>query len=172
MSNYLSEDGTFINSLIGDGTVFKGELKLNGLLRIDGDFSGTVETEGKVLVGKNGRADAMVKAGTVVIGGVLKGNIVASEKVVILSTGMLIGNITAPRMLVEDGVLMHGSFTIIPEEPVAVEAVVDTAVEQERPVETPPKRRSFLFSGGRKDKVVEAESEPEQEMETASTWTE
>jgi cytoskeletal protein CcmA (bactofilin family) len=81
---------------------------LSGLLRIDGDFTGSIKTEGKVLIGKSGRAEAVVHAGTVVIGGVLKGNINASEKVVILSTGMLIGNVTSPRLLVEDGVIING----------------------------------------------------------------
>ncbi len=113
MSNYLSEEGTFINSLIGDGTVFKGELSLNGLLRIDGDFSGTVKTEGKVLIGKTGRAEAVIDAGTIVIGGVLKGNITATEKVIILSTGMLIGNVSTPRFIVEDGVIFDGNCKIL-----------------------------------------------------------
>lgn len=159
MSNYLSEDGTFINSLIGEGTFFKGDLKLNGLLRVDGDFSGTVKTEGKILIGKNGRAEASVKAGTVVIGGVLKGNILATDKVVILSTGMLIGNITAPRLLVEDGVLLNGSCTIIPEGQGGAEIEEVSADKSE--TET-PKRRSFLFSAAGK----------EREMETASSWKE
>ena len=177
MSNYLSEDGTFINSLIGDGTVFKGELKLNGLLRIDGDFSGTVETDGKVLVGKNGRVDAVIEAGTVVVGGVLKGNIRASEKVVVLSTGMLIGNIVSPRLLVEDGVLMNGTCTIIPEKTPAAEvpASREPAGSQETefpssPGEEKKKRRNFFFPASAK---AEAKAEKkEKEMETASSWKE
>ncbi|MBI9109060.1 MAG: polymer-forming cytoskeletal protein [Spirochaetales bacterium] len=155
MSNYLSEDGTFINSLIGEGTVFKGDLSLNGLLRIDGDFSGTVKTDGKVLIGKNGRAEATVIAGTVVVGGVLKGNINASEKVVILSTGMLIGNITAPRLLVEDGVLLNGSCNIVPKTTSRVE--LESVPEPD--IAT---RRSFFFSLSNKEK----------KMETASSWKE
>jgi cytoskeletal protein CcmA (bactofilin family) len=154
MSNYLSEDGTFINSLIGEGTFFKGDLSLSGLLRIDGDFSGTVDTEGKVLIGKNGRAEASINAGTVVVGGVLKGNIKASGKVVILSTGMLIGNITSPRLLVEDGVLLNGNCNIVPEGGVV-------PVEAEPEVKAAPgKRRSFFFSSSDK------------EMETTSSWKE
>lgn len=113
MSNYLSEEGTFINSLIGEGTVFKGELSLNGLLRVDGDFSGIVKTDGKVLIGKTGRAEAVIDAGTIVIGGVLKGNITATEKVIILSTGMFIGNVSTPRFIVEDGVIFNGNCKIL-----------------------------------------------------------
>ncbi len=116
MSDHLIADGSFINSIVGEGTRFRGELDLNGLLRIDGDYTGTIRTPGKVLVGKNGRAECTIKAGTVVIGGVVKGDIFATEKVIILSTGMIIGNITCPRLIVEEGVLLDGNCTICAEE--------------------------------------------------------
>ena len=113
MSDYIGTDGTFINSIIGEGTRFDGDLTLSGLLRIDGDFSGTITTTGKVLVGKNGRARCTIQGDTVVVGGVLKGDIAATEKVIILSTGMVIGNISAPRLVAEDGVVLHGTFNIL-----------------------------------------------------------
>ena len=108
-------DSAYINSIIGEGTRFNGELDLNGLLRIDGDFCGTVRTKGKVLVGKNGRAECTVYAGTVVVGGVVKGNIFAEEKVVILSTGILLGNVSSPRFIVEEGVILNGNCRIVQE---------------------------------------------------------
>ncbi len=108
-------DSAYINSIIGEGTRFNGELDLNGLLRIDGDFCGTVRTKGKVLVGKNGRAECTVYAGTVVVGGVVKGNIFAEEKVVILSTGILLGNVSSPRFIVEEGVILNGNCRILQE---------------------------------------------------------
>jgi len=125
MSDYL-KNHSFINSIIGEGTKFSGELVLNGLLRIDGDFSGSIETTGKVLIGKTGRAECNIIAGTAVIGGVVRGNIYSSGKVIILSTGMVIGNVQAPRLVVEEGVLLHGNCRIVSsseesgDEPVAV----------------------------------------------------
>ena len=110
-------DSAYINSIIGEGTRFNGELDLNGLLRIDGDFCGTVRTKGKVLVGKNGRAECTVYAGTVVVGGVVKGNIFAEEKVVILSTGVVLGNVASPRFIVEEGVILNGNCRIVQEVP-------------------------------------------------------
>jgi len=105
-------DDAFINSIIGEGTKFKGEFDLNGLLRIDGDFTGIIRTKGKVLVGKNGRAECTLNAGTVVVGGVVRGEIVSTEKVIILSTGLVLGNITTPRLIVEEGVIFNGSCRI------------------------------------------------------------
>ena len=105
-------DDSFVNSIIGEGTRFRGEFELSGLLRIDGDFSGTIRTKGKVLVGRNGRAECTIFAGTVVVGGAVRGDINASEKVVILSTGMMLGNISAPRLVVEEGVMFTGNCAV------------------------------------------------------------
>jgi len=113
MSDSQFPEDSFVNSIIGEGTRFNGEFDLNGLLRIDGDFCGTVRTKGKVLVGKNGRAECVIYAGTVVIGGIVRGNIFAVEKVVILSTGVVLGNISTPRLIVEEGVIFNGQCKII-----------------------------------------------------------
>ncbi len=108
---YNSED-SFINSIVGEGTHFRGHLELAGLLRIDGDFSGSIKTKGKVLVGKDGRADCNIDAGTVVVGGIVRGTISSSEKVIILSSAMVIGDIYAPRLIVEEGVVIDGTLAI------------------------------------------------------------
>ena len=108
MSDHLDTSGVFINSIIGEGTSFSGDILLSGLIRIDGDFKGSIKTTGKVLIGKNGRAECTINADTVVIGGVVKGDIVSTDKVVILSTGMLIGNISSPRLVAEEGVILNG----------------------------------------------------------------
>ena len=122
MSDPHISDDAFINSIIGEGTRFKGEFDLNGLLRIDGDFSGVIRTKGKVLVGQNGRAECTLHAGTVVIGGVLHGEIFSTEKVIILSTGLMLGNISTPRLIVEEGVIFNGSCRITAQPAEAVKA--------------------------------------------------
>ncbi|MDH5657589.1 MAG: polymer-forming cytoskeletal protein, partial [Spirochaetia bacterium] len=43
-----------MNSLIGEGSEFRGEFKVKDLVRVDGYFKGNIITEGKVLVGQNG----------------------------------------------------------------------------------------------------------------------
>ncbi len=113
MSDTRFTDDAFINSIIGEGTRFKGEFDLIGLLRIDGDFTGVIRTRGKVLVGQNGRAECTLHAGTVVVGGVVRGEIVSTEKVIILSTGLVLGNISTPRLIVEEGVIFNGSCRIM-----------------------------------------------------------
>jgi cytoskeletal protein CcmA (bactofilin family) len=151
MNDVQIPGGPYINSIIGEGTRFNGEFDLNGLLRIDGDFCGTVRTEGKVLVGKNGRAECTVYAGTVVVGGILRGNIFANEKVVILSTGIVLGNIHSPRFIVEEGVIFNGTAKIV--QPRAGTEPAITPVEEAEPEsyapsdDSTPEKRPVAVSG-------------------------
>lgn len=105
-------DESFINSIVGPGTFFRGHVELKGLLRIDGDFSGSVRTDGRVIVGKSGRADCAIEAGTVVVGGMFRGDILAFEKVILLSSCVVLGSVSAPRLVAEEGVLFSGRFRI------------------------------------------------------------
>ena len=174
MSDYLIADGTFINSIVGEGTRFKGELDLNGLLRIDGDYSGTIRTPGKVLVGKNGRAECTIQAGTVVVGGVVKGNIFSSEKVIVLSTGMIIGNVTTPRLIVETGVILNGTCIITDQEQKEATGDLKEVVK-----EAPPKQAAVPEPSPPKPQYSPEDTEPEEnppepayqkEREELSAW--
>lgn len=138
MGDHAVEDGAFINSIVGEGTRFRGELDLNGVLRIDGDYSGVIRTPDKVLVGKNGRAECTIYAGTIVIGGVVKGDVFSSEKIIILTTGMVIGNIVTPRLIVEEGVILDGECRI--EKNIDIDKYMqsrEVPVEEQEPVSEP-----------------------------------
>lgn len=179
MSDHIAEDGSFINSIVGEGTRFKGELDLNGLLRIDGDYSGTIRTPGKVLVGKNGRAECSIFAGTVVVGGVVKGDIRSTEKVIVLSTGMIIGNIISPRLIVEEGVILNGKCTIqarsAEAKPVKEEAA---AKVPSGPVQNPNSGSAGTGGEdvvnsektGRKEENGELKTEMKEETKEVSAW--
>jgi cytoskeletal protein CcmA (bactofilin family) len=112
MDKIKPTEDAIVNSIIGEGSEFKGEFKINGLLRIDGKFTGMVKTEGKVLIGQHGEVHADIKARLAVVGGSVKGNIFASERVVFLSSGKIKGNIITPSLVMEDGVVFDGTCTI------------------------------------------------------------
>ena len=103
-----AEDNFIVNSIIGEGAEFKGEFKLKGVLRIDGRFEGLIESEGKVLIGKAGVVDTDVKASVIVVGGTVNGNLYASDKVELLSSCTVNGDIITPRLIVEEGVTFQG----------------------------------------------------------------
>lgn len=112
MSSGSSIESSYINSVVGEGTTFKGDIEVQGLVRIDGDFKGSIQSTGQVLIGKSGRAECNIKAETVVIGGAIKGNVIASKRIAILSAGLVLGNLKAPRLDIEDKVVFHGKCAV------------------------------------------------------------
>ena len=96
------------HSVIAKDNAFSGEFRADGLLRIDGDFKGVIKGYGTVLVGQNGRILGDVYARSIRIGGKIKGSVFALEKVEILSTGKLLGDLCSPRFLAEEGMIFTG----------------------------------------------------------------
>jgi cytoskeletal protein CcmA (bactofilin family) len=101
-----------INSIIGQGTEVKGEIKFKGVLRIDGVFSGELMTEGKVIIGQTGHVKTDLKAGTIIIGGLVEGNVYATEQLTLLKTAKLLGDIITSSLIVEEGVIFDGNCII------------------------------------------------------------
>lgn len=132
-----SLETALVNSIVGAGTFFKGTISVSGLLRIDGDFSGGVKSSGRVIIGRGGRADCTLDAATVVIGGVFRGTVYASDKVIALDTAIIIGNIYSPRIIAESGVILDGAMhvrgTEAPVAPVADDTILsDTGAVKSR----------------------------------------
>jgi cytoskeletal protein CcmA (bactofilin family) len=90
-------------------THIKGDLSFKGSFRIDGSFKGTIDSESTLIVGENGKIEAEIKVGYIVVNGEIKGNIQAKEKVEINSTGRVIGSVTAPKLVVEEGAYLETS---------------------------------------------------------------
>jgi len=60
------------------------------------------------MVGEHAVIEGDINADIVVCGGQISGNIVAAEKVQLLSTGVVTGTIKTPLLSVEEGVRLHG----------------------------------------------------------------
>jgi len=100
------------NSVIGENSVFEGRFYVSGSILIEGKFDGEIKTEDHLTVGPTGKVKTDIYARKVTVGGTLIGNITASEEVDLLSNGKVLGNITTPKLNVEDGVLIQGMVTI------------------------------------------------------------
>lgn len=103
-----STKGYLVSSIIGEGARFTGDVDLAGLLRIDGDLIGTVRNDDRILVGRTGRIQGSLYSDTIIVGGVVKGEIYARSKVVLLSSGVVLGNIYTAHLVVEKNALFDG----------------------------------------------------------------
>ena len=103
-----------LSGFVGSGTVLTGETSFQAMLRIDGHLTGRVMSEsGTLIVGTTGRVDANVLVAAAVINGMVNGDIVASEKLELGRTARVVGNVQAPRLVIEDGALIEGNCSMI-----------------------------------------------------------
>ena len=66
----LLADDISINTVVGAGTKVSGDLNIAGLVRIDGDIDGNLETTGRIIIGEKARIHGNVTAKAAVIGGI------------------------------------------------------------------------------------------------------
>ena len=95
-------------TMIAAETVVKGDVSGKENLRIEGKFEGTVNLPGgEVTIGEAAQVTADITAKAVTLGGNIKGEINGVEKIIISKTGRVQGNVSGPRVILEDG----GQFT-------------------------------------------------------------
>lgn len=104
----LRFDDISINTLIGNGSFVKGDLKVNGFIRIDGDIDGNLETDGAVIISEKARIRGNITAKSIIVGGVIIGDITAKDGVKLLSSSAVIGNVISRKVQMEDNVVFHG----------------------------------------------------------------
>ena len=102
-----------IATTLGKETVFSGTMRFSSSLKIDGNFEGEIVSSGFLYVEEGANIQANIKVGSVVIGGVVQGNIVATEKLEMLSTGKVYGNVTTSKLKIADGVVFEGKCEMI-----------------------------------------------------------
>jgi cytoskeletal protein CcmA (bactofilin family) len=95
---------------IGPSIFIKGDLAGEEDLVIEGRVEGKVDLkQHNVTIGKNGRVKADVFGRVVTVEGEVDGNVFAAEQAVLRQSGAVRGNITSPRVTLEDGSRFKGS---------------------------------------------------------------
>lgn len=106
--------------MIGAKVKVNGDIVSAEDLLIEGEVSGTVTlTDNELVIGTSGRVQADINAKTVRIEGEVNGDIVGGERVVICASGNVQGNVSAPRVMLEDGGRFKGSIDMGSSKPAA-----------------------------------------------------
>ena len=97
-------------AVIGRSIRIDGDLRGEEDLRIEGDVNGTIQLRNNTLtIGSEGKISANVYAKSVTVDGMVQGDLFGSESVSIRNNAQVNGNITAPRVSLEDGAKFKGS---------------------------------------------------------------
>lgn len=96
------------NSTIGENSYFSGRFFINGSLKIDGKFEGKSLQADQLYIGDTGRVRTNVTATSVIVEGIIVGNITARNRVMLLPTARILGDISTPELIIQNGVILEG----------------------------------------------------------------
>ena len=101
-----------INTIIGPGSFVRGDIEASGFTRVDGNVKGNLHAQGRVVVGKNARMRSSITGTNITIGGVVDGNILASERLIVLPSALIIGDIITKCIEAGEGCMIHGKVRV------------------------------------------------------------
>ena len=100
------------NSTIGEDSFLEGRFLVNGNMRIDGTFEGKALQVDQLQVGTKAKVKTNINATSVVVEGLVIGNISAARRILLLSTARVLGDLKTPELIIQDGVILEGRCTI------------------------------------------------------------
>jgi cytoskeletal protein CcmA (bactofilin family) len=92
-----------------------GKLHLKASGQVLGSFSGQIECDGDLLIGPEADVEAEIRSVTVTIAGVVRGNVVATNRLKITSSGRLEGDASVGALVVLEGGIHRGVIRVHPE---------------------------------------------------------
>jgi len=102
-----------IQALLGTGSQFEGKLTFEGRVRVDGEFRGEIFSDDVLVLGEHAEIHANIEVGTLIMrGGTLHGDVRATQLVELYSPARVYGNIEAPRLFLDKGVVFEGKCTM------------------------------------------------------------
>ena len=104
-----SSSNSSVVNMVGNGTVINGDIKSKSDIRIDGILKGSVNTEGKLVVGSSGVVEGDVVCSNADISGEIKAKITVSQLLSLKSSSKLNGDIITNKLSIEPGATFSGS---------------------------------------------------------------
>lgn len=107
----MSDNGKLgnVDTILGAGSDFKGQISVKGTIRVDGRIEGNITSEEGVIIGDKGSVKGNITAKTVLISGKVMGNVACTKRLEITPSGQLQGDIRAPRLAMAEGVIFKGN---------------------------------------------------------------
>lgn len=98
-----------IESLISEGVEIKGQVFVQGSMRIDGRIEGQLDVKGDLVIGEKGQVKGGIKVENLVLAGKIEGDVQARGRFELTSTGTMNGDVTCSTLTIEEGGLLNGT---------------------------------------------------------------
>jgi cytoskeletal protein CcmA (bactofilin family) len=96
-------------TFLGKGVKFNGVVHFEGTVRIDGRLEGEIHTKGTLIVGEHAIIKGIITAGSITCGGKIQGNVTATDKMHLLKSAIVIGDVRSSAFSMEDGAHFQGA---------------------------------------------------------------
>jgi cytoskeletal protein CcmA (bactofilin family) len=100
--------GSDLTAFIDEGSEIEGKYTFSGTVMLNGKFKGEINSNDTLIVGEKGVVNAQIRAGVVLISGEVVGNVLGLERVELRGSARVFGDVEAPVVVVEEGVLFEG----------------------------------------------------------------
>ena len=97
-----------ISAFLGKETLFEGKMTFEGVFRLEGKFEGEIFESGTLIVGETAMVKGKIGVNTIIINGLVEGEIHAKAKVEIHSTGKVYGELFTPILSIQEGGILEG----------------------------------------------------------------
>jgi cytoskeletal protein CcmA (bactofilin family) len=97
-----------ISAFLGKETAFEGKMTFEGVFRLEGKFEGEIFEGGTLIIGETATVKGKIRVKTIVINGLIEGEIHAQERVEIHSTGKFYGTLLTPILAINEGGILQG----------------------------------------------------------------
>jgi cytoskeletal protein CcmA (bactofilin family) len=94
--------------MLGPSSVVEGKLSFEGPLRIDGTFTGEINTPDRLIIGEAAKVSATISCGSVVVSGELSGNVRATESIELRDRARVKADLATPSLVIDKGVVFDG----------------------------------------------------------------
>ena len=109
-----TEAPPLVATTLGKETSFSGTLKFKDSLRIQGKFEGEIDSMGRLIIDDEAVVNARrIRASSVVVGGVVHGDIEAFDRLEMLPSAKVYGNVRTSKLRIGDGVVFEGKCEMI-----------------------------------------------------------
>src|SRR5256886_15656263 len=92
-----------------------GKLELRGYGQVLGSFSGQIESDGDLLIGPEAHVEADIRGARITVAGLVRGNVIATNRLKITNSGRLEGDATVGALVVQEGGVHYGGIRFHPE---------------------------------------------------------
>jgi cytoskeletal protein CcmA (bactofilin family) len=101
-------------TIISAGTEIVGTVKVSGSVQYNGKLEGDLHCDGDATIGESAQIKGNVHGGSLSISGNIVGNVIAKDRIEMLATARIQGDIKSKRLTVEDGVTFVGRSEVNP----------------------------------------------------------